>query len=329
MSVVVGRGTRAWWIAGGLLVTAVVLGLVVGARGVMPRTAFDALIAFDPTHPDHLVVREARLPRTLGALMAGALLGLAGTILQGLTRNPLADPGILGINSMAALFALIAASVGLSGASSLAIAAFLGAAVGALLLWLLSSRRSSTRLGVTIAGLAISAAVSSLSSLLLLTNRADLNGFRHWLLGSLVGLETSTLVAAAPPLVLTLVAGIACARPLNALAMGDDAAASLGVARSAAALALLLVAALASGLATATIGPVVFVGLMAPALARSIAGPDHVRALPIAIMLGASMLMFADVIGRVLLRPAELDAGIVIAVVGAPIAVLVLRRRAR
>lgn len=272
----------------------------------------------------------ARLPRTALAVLVGAALALAGTMMQAVTRNPLADPGILGVSGGAALAVVTGiAFFGLSGAYPTMAAAIAGAAGAAAFVYAVGSlgRSGATPLKLALAGAAVSAAFSSLVSAILLPRVDILETFRFWQIGG-VGGATWDRVAAVSPL---LLAGTAIclysARGLNALALGDDVATGLGerVARTrliAAAGAVVLV-----GAATAVAGPIGFVGLVVPHACRLLVGPDHRWLLPFAAVLGAALLVAADVVGRVVARPEEIAVGIVTAFIGAPVFIWIVRRR--
>ncbi|UNX56013.1 iron ABC transporter permease [Georgenia sp. TF02-10] len=319
----------------GLLAVAVVLAVVVlaslalGARDIAPADVVRALLAPVPGDADHAVVRDQRVPRTAVGLVAGAALGLAGTLMQGITRNPLADPGLLGVNAGSALFVVLAITLlGVTSPAGFVWFALAGAALAAALVYGIGSigREGATPVKLALAGTALTAGATSLITLVLITDEGTLSVYRRWSVGSLAGRGTDQLLALAPFLLLGALLALATGRTLNLLAMGDDVARGLGqnlpLARAAAATAIVLLA----GSATALAGPVVFVGLVVPHLARPVTGPDYRWILPYALLLGPVVLVAADVLGRLVVRPGELEAGIVVAVVGAPALIAIVRR---
>lgn len=272
----------------------------------------------------------SRIPRTALAALAGAALGLAGAVMQGLTRNPLADPGILGVNAGAALAVVMAlATVGMDSAQMYILVAILGAAVSAALVWVIASAGAggASPLKLALAGAALSAAMASLTTAVVLP-RTDIAGLvQSWLVGGVGGATWDRITPLLPFLAGGGAVSLLSARRLNLLALGDDTAASLGEtvwkARASAALGAVTLC----GAATAVCGPIGFVGLVVPHLARLVFGVDYRRILPASAAMGAVLLLLADVAGRVAARPAELDVGIVTAFVGAPVFIWIVRRR--
>jgi iron complex transport system permease protein len=263
-------------------------------------------------------------------LTLGAALGLAGAVMQGVTRNPLADPGLLGVNAGAAL-AIVAGTFVFGAASTLTTVwmAFAGAAAAGLLVYALGAmgRGGATPVKLAIAGAALSALLASLTAALLLLDSATLDQYRFWAVGSLAGRGVDVLVQTLPFLVLGAILALASSRALDGLALGEDVARSLGqrvgIVRAIAAAAVVLLC----GAATAAAGPIWFVGLTVPHVARAITGPDHRWLLPYSMLLGAVLLLAADVIGRFVVRPGELEVGIVTAFIGAPVFIAFVRRR--
>ncbi|MFD9890425.1 FecCD family ABC transporter permease [Amycolatopsis sp. NPDC059027] len=330
------RRHRGVTLAAGLLVLvavlalAVVLSIAVGARGVAPGTVFDALIHFDPANPDHVVVRDLRLPRTLIGLLAGVALGLAGAVIQGVTRNPLADPGILGVNAGAALFVVLGITVfGLTSVTGYVWLGFLGAAIAGTVVYAIGSlgREGATPVKLALAGAAVTAALASVTSGVLLTDTTTFDQFRFWQVGSLTGRDPAAIGQVLPFLAAGVLLALGSARMLNTLSLGEDLARALGqnvvLTRLLCALAVIVLC----GSATAIAGPIGFVGLTVPHVARLITGPDHRWLLPYSAVLAPLLLLVADVVGRVVLRPAEVAVGIVTAVIGAPVFVVLVRRR--
>lgn len=314
----------------GLGAVAAIASIAVGAKSMPWSHAIDALFAYDPTIEDHLIVRELRMPRTILAMAIGAALGLAGAVMQGVTRNPLADPGLLGVNAGAALFVVLGLSqFGVTKSSTLVWFALAGAAAAGGFVYVLGAvgRGGATPVKLAIAGAALSALMGSFTSAMLLLDSATLNTYRFWAVGSVAGRDLDVAWSVLPFLAVGAVLALGSGRALNGLALGEDVAASLGqrvgLVRAAAALSVVLLC----GASTAAAGPIWFVGLTVPHVVRSITGPDHRWLLPYSLLVGATFLTVADVIGRVVVRPGELEVGIVTAAVGAPIFIAFVRRR--
>ena len=320
----------------GLLLALAVLGMVavtsvaVGARGIPLGRVFESLVAFDPEVSDHQIVRSLRVPRTIMGVVVGAALGLAGAVMQGVARNPLADPGILGVNAGAALAVVVAIHLfGIGDPLGYVWFAVVGAGLASTLVYLLGSvgAGGTTPVKLALAGAATSAMLASITSAILLLDITTFDRFRFWAVGSLAGRDPAALWQLAPLLVLGTALALTSARVLNAMALGEEVARSLGqrlvLARlhSAGAVVLLV------GVATSLAGPIGFVGLTVPHIARSLVGPDHRWLLPYSAVLAGILLLGADVVGRVVVRPGELQVGIVTALIGAPVFVALVRRR--
>jgi iron complex transport system permease protein len=306
------------------------LGLAVGSRSVSPVTVLQALIDPGAGGNDGLVVRDQRLPRTLIGLAVGAALGVAGAVMQGLTRNPIADPGLLGVNAGASL-AVVAAITwfGVSGASGYVWFAFAGAALAAALVHGIGSlgRDGPTPVTLALVGAAVTAAGTSLTTILLLTDIDTLDLYRFWIVGSLVGRDLGVLVTLLPFLVAGALLALGTGRMLNAVSLGDDVARGLGQhlgrARAGAGTAIVLLC----GSAVALAGPIVFIGLVVPHVARRITGPDHRWIIAYSALLGSILLIAADVAGRVVAPPGEIEAGLVVAFAGAAVLIALVRGR--
>ena len=328
---------RARWLRTvGLVAACAVLFLVClasvayGSKAIAFSTVIEAFTAFDPTVDDHIIVRSLRVPRTVIGLLVGAALGLSGAVMQGVARNPLADPGLLGVNAGASLAVAVAIFVfGIGTLTGYVWFAFLGAALAMLVVYLLGSagRGGPTPVKLALAGAALTAGLISLTSAILLLDAATLDVFRFWQVGALAGRDADIARQVAPFIAVGTVMALATGRLLNALSLGDDVARSLGqrVGRarwfSAAAVVLL------AGSATAAAGPIGFVGLTIPHVARAITGPDYRWVLPYSAVLAPILLLGSDILGRVLARPGELQVGIVTALVGAPFFIALVRRR--
>lgn len=299
-----------------------------GVRSVGPSDILAAL-AGDATGVDRAAV-VARMPRTVLAVVVGAALGMSGASMQAVTRNPLADPGILGVSSGAAFAVVVGiAFFGMSSPHAYMLVAILGAAGAAAFVYTVGSLGGggATPLKLALAGAAISAAFTSLTSAVLLPRVDVMESFRFWQIGGVGGATWERTLAVLPVLGAGALVCLAAARGMNSLALGDDMAASLGenVARTrliASAGAVVL-----CGAATAVAGPIGFVGLVVPHLCRLLIGTDHRWLLPFSAVTGAGLLVAADIVGRLVARPSEVEVGIVTAVIGAPFFIWIVRRQ--
>ncbi|MFI6709005.1 FecCD family ABC transporter permease [Nonomuraea sp. NPDC050478] len=307
-----------------------VLSVAAGTRTIALGTVWDAFAHFAGTE-EHVIVRELRVPRTLLGLLAGAALGVSGAVLQAVTRNPLADTQILGMNAGAALFVVFAIGVlGLTGIWSYVWFAFAGVAFATVLVYALGSigRGGATPLRLTLAGVALGAVMSGASAGIRLVKPRAFDYLRFWDVGTLAGRPAQIAVAVAPFVVLGLGLALAAARSLNAVALGDDLARTLGAGVVRTRVLSVLSVTLLTGAATAAVGPIGFVGLMVPHAVRRIVGPDQRWILAYTMICAPILLLCADIAGRMLIRPAELQAGIVTAFLGAPVLIWLIRRRA-
>lgn len=316
-------------VAFAVLASAVLASVLVGYRTLSIADVHAAYTSYTGSDTD-LVVLHLRVPRTLAGLAVGAALGAAGVLVQGITRNPLGGPGILGINAGAALAAVLAISVlGSSALLGYVWFAFLGAAAAVLVVYTVGSLGpgGASPVKLALAGAAVSALLGSLTSAIVLRDRASLDEYRFWMVGSLAGADGAMLAQALPFVAAGLVLAAMLVRPLNALALGDELARSLGtrigLVRATGAVAVVLLA----GAATAAAGPIAFVGVAVPHIARAITGPDYRWILPWTAVLAPLLLLAADILGRVMLRPEEVQVGIVTALVGAPFFIYLVRRR--
>ncbi|MGH2946675.1 MAG: FecCD family ABC transporter permease [Solirubrobacteraceae bacterium] len=328
------RGSRRVRSAGLVLCVAVLVVCVAASLSIGSRTTpfgevLGAFGAYDGSDA-HAIVRELRVPRTELGLLVGAALGAAGALMQGVTRNPLAEPGILGINAGAAFAVVLAISVlDFSSVTAYAAVALIGAGLTAVLVFVLgaSGGRGATPIRLALAGAVLATLLVSLTSAMLVFDAQTLDEFRFWIVGSIAGRDAGVVLAVLPFIAAGLAIALGAGRWLNALALGDDVARSLGQhvgrARAAASVGFVLLA----GGAVAAAGPVAFVGLAVPHVARGIVGPDYRWIIPYSIVLGASLLLAGDVVGRVVTRPAELEVGIVTALIGAPFFIWLVRRR--
>ncbi|MEU8006760.1 iron ABC transporter permease [Catellatospora sp. NPDC049111] len=328
------RARRALALGPGLALLGVILALVaflsitLGSRDIGLTDVLRALAGLDGSSIEHTVTVEMRVPRTLLGVGVGAALGVAGTVLQGVTRNPLADTGIMGVNSGAAAFVVLAITVlGVRGVNLYIWFAFAGAILAVLLVYAIASlgREGATPVKLALAGAAVTAGMGSLTTGIVMTNVDALNELRFWQVGSLAGRYAPILSGVAPFLVVGLIASLACGRALNGLALGEDTARGLGQRVGLTRAAAFAVVAVLAGAATAACGPIVFVGLIVPHLARFICGPDYRWILPYSMLLAPIVLLLADVVGRVVAAPGELQVGVVLGVLGAPVFVGIVR----
>lgn len=270
-----------------------------------------------------------RIPRTVLAVLAGASLGLAGAVMQGVTRNPLADPGILGVN-MGASLAVVSgmAFFGLATATAQIQVAIAGAGVTAVAVYVVGSlgRGGPTPLKLALAGAATTAALTSLITAVALPRGDIAESVRSWQIGGVGGGTFDTISQVLPFLVVGLLLCLLSARGLDLLALGDELAAGLGARVATARATASLGAVVLCGASTAVTGPIAFVGLVVPHTFRMLIGGDHRWLLPFSALGGAALLVAADVLGRIVARPAELDVGIVTALIGAPVFISIVRR---
>lgn len=323
-----GRVALAFGAASLLLVVAVIASVVIGARSVGLEDLVGAVTGHAGTIGEAAITQ--RLPRTALAIVVGAALAVAGLGLQAVTRNPLADPGILGITSGAALAVVVTITLlGTRAPAAVTTAAIVGAAGAAGLLFVLSAvgAGGASPLKIVLSGAAISAMSVSVTSALILPRPDAMEAFRFWQIGGVGGADWRSLSWSAPLIGVGLIAAFAMTRSMNALALGDDLAAGLGERLGLARFGITAAAIVLAGLATALAGPIAFVGLMVPHACRLIAGPDHRTLLPLSAIAGAALLVCADVLGRVLLPPAEVEAGIITAIMGAPVLIWIVRSR--
>ncbi|MBX5441275.1 MAG: iron chelate uptake ABC transporter family permease subunit [Solirubrobacteraceae bacterium] len=316
-------------LAAAVLVLLAGASVAVGTRSIDLATVVDALL-----HGGHgeegVIVRDLRVPRTLLGLAVGVALGLAGALMQALTRNPLADPGLLGVNAGAA--AAVVVAVGLLGVGSLTgyvWFAFAGAALAAVVVHAIGAagRGGAGPVRLALAGTAVTAALTAFTQAVTLMDRDAFDRWRAWSVGALGGRDADTLAQVAPFLVAGALLALALGRALNAIALGDETGRALGARVGRTRLLGALAVTLLCGAATAAIGPILFVGLTVPHVARAIAGADQRWVLAFSTVLAPALLLAADVVGRVVARPGELQAGIVTALLGAPVFIAIVRRR--
>ena len=311
-------------------VLSVLLCLVSLAVGSHSLTLEEVAGAFVPgrTTVASVIVWQLRMPRTVLAVMVGASLAVAGVVMQGLTRNPLAEPGILGINAGASLSVVLSMSLlGLTDVSDFLWFAFAGAALAAFLVHLMSVRSADAGPArLVLAGVALGASLRSITGTITMYDSVTFDSYRFWVLGSLADRDAVLLVWVAPFLAVGLVLALASGLTLNALALGEEMAIGLGVNVTRTRLAAASAGVLLCSAVTAVIGPIGFVGLMVPHTVRMLCGPDHRWLLPLSALCGADLLTLSDVVGRVVSRPpAALPVAVVTAFIGAPLLIMIVR----
>jgi iron complex transport system permease protein len=323
---------RALTVAGALIALAGLASLALGAQHLPPYAVWQALTEPAGREAD-VIVRNLRFPRTLLGLLVGAALGVAGVLTQSVTRNPLAEPGLFGVSAGAALAVVVGARLGLGGSVATTVWwALAGAVVAGLFVYLLGTRPLGPSLPaspVTLAvvGVATSAGLAALTSALVLLDARTLDAYRFWAVGSLAGRSADVVTQVLPFAAVGVACAVAATRGLDALGLGDDVAASLGVRLIRLRVLSLTSIGLLTAAGVAACGPIAFLGLMVGHLARFAVGPRHVWLLPLSALLGATVLLVADVAGRLVAGSGELQAGVVLGVVGGPFFVVMASRR--
>lgn len=315
-------------IAAGLAVVGL-LSISVGARPI-PVDRVWGLVWSPDGSDDAIIVHDLRIPRTILGLVVGAALGVGGALMQALTRNPLADPGLLGVNAGASA-AVVTATAVLGIVSPLVYVwfAFLGAGVASVVVYGVGAagRSGATPVRLALAGTAVSFALIAYVQGLTLIDRETLDQYRFWQVGALAGHPPSLSGQIAPFIAIGLLLAFALGRPLNAIGLGDEAGRALGASPGRTRVLGAVAITLLCGAGTAAVGPIAFIGLTVPHVARAITGPDQRWVLPYSALLAPVMLLGADVVGRVVNRPGELEVGIVSALIGGPVFIAIVRRR--
>ncbi|MEX8032081.1 FecCD family ABC transporter permease [Microbacterium sp. 20-116] len=303
------------------------LSIAVGSNALGPTEIWHALTSPDGGVGDQIVL-DLRLPRTIAAIVAGVALGLAGALIQAFTRNPLGDPGILGVDAGAALFVAVGVVLGAVTALQFLPWAFGGALLVTVTVYAIGGvgRGGPDPVRLTLAGVAVGAVLMGITSAMMLLDPVTFARLRGWSAGSFVERGWDVIVPVLPFVGTGVVVALACARSLNALGLGDDLAASLGTRLVRTRVLSVVAITVLAGSATAIAGPIAFVGLMAPHVARWIVGPDQRWILPYTMVIAPTVLLLSDVIGRVVLWPSEVPVGIVTAFVGAPVLIALVRR---
>ena len=313
-----------------ILFTGIIAGFALGSKDISLTNTYTAFTQFDPQNSDHLLVYHLRVPRTLIAALSGAALAVAGLLMQSLTRNPMADAGVLGINAGASL--LIVLFIAITGISSIhwhMAAGFSGALFSVVLVtWLGTLGRNYSPLRIILAGVAFSAVFLALTQLIILnSNEQVFDQFRHWSVGSVAGRSLHVLWPLTVLSVFSIVFSLLLSRSLDALCLGGELAKAVGVKTEYVWLMTLLIITLLAGSATAAVGPIAFVGLMVPHIVRAFSTQDHWKLIILASLIGATTLVLADVIGRIIFSPAEVSAGIIMALIGGPCFIYLAQKR--
>ncbi|SFB60768.1 iron complex transport system permease protein [Amycolatopsis marina] len=313
----------------GVLAVVVLLSVWVGTRDIPFSSTWNVLWHHDGSS-DAVIIHSYRIPRTLLGFFVGAALGLSGALMQALTRNPLADPGLLGISLGASSGVVVAIGfLGIASVLGYVWFAFAGAAVASVVVYLIGSsgRSTATPERLVLAGMALTAVLYAFNTAALLLNPLAFNEFRFWNVGSLAGRGYGVLWAVLPFILAGIVLALSLIRPLNVLAMGDQLGKALGANLGRTRLVGAVAVTLLCGAATAAVGPIWFVGLAVPHVARLLVGPDQRWVLPYSLVLAPILLLGSDVLGRVVAAPSELQVGIVTAFLGAPVFIALCRRR--
>jgi len=330
-----GSAARALGLVGlvALAVLVLLISIGIGSRDIGLAQSWSLLWGGDggdATGTEAAIVRDLRLPRGLLALAVGAALGLSGAVMQGLSRNPLADPGLLGVNAGAATAVVIAiGAFGIGTVTGYVWFALVGAALAMVAVHVLGAtgRSSGTPDRLVLAGAAVTAVLIALVNAALVLSPRTFDSFRFWNLGSLSGRGVDVLFAVAPFIAVGVVAAFAMARALDTLVLGDRAGTALGLDVGRTRVYAGVAATVLAGAATAAVGPIAFLGLAVPHAVRFLVGPAHRWVLPYTAVLGAIVLLVADVVGRVLAPPGEIQVGVTTAVLGVPVFVALCRRR--
>ncbi|GIF26413.1 iron ABC transporter permease [Paractinoplanes tereljensis] len=312
----------------GVLALVCLLSVAIGTRAIAPGTVWDALVHHG-AGDDQTVVRDLRVPRTVLGLLAGVAFGLSGAVIQAVTRNPLADTQILGVNSGAGLFMVVAIGfLGRTDVSQYLWFGFGGVAFALLGVYVLGSagRGGATPIRLTLAGVALGAVLDGISAGVRLVRPRAFDYMRFWDAGTIAGRPLEVARTILPFVLAGTVVALLVARSLNAVSLGDDLARSLGAGIGRTRLLAVLAVMLLTGAATAAAGPIGFIGLMVPHVVRGFAGPDQRWIFAYTVVCGPVLLLAADIVGRVVIRPGELPVGIVTAFVGAPVLIWWIRR---
>ncbi|HMR48995.1 MAG TPA: iron chelate uptake ABC transporter family permease subunit [Arachnia sp.] len=315
-------------VATALLLALLFLSVMIGSKAIAPSVVWDAL--FHPSAEiDQFAIRDYRVPRTIVGLVVGIALGVSGALIQALTRNPLADAGILGVHAGASFAVTVAVGVlGVRDISGYMWFAFLGALIVTLMVLALgTTRRGQSPVVMVLAGVCVGAVLGGAREALQLTNSDAFDAMRSWNAGSILGRPLDVVWPILPFFAVALILVFMVSGSLNAMALGDELAAAQGVSLARTRILAIVALTLLAGGATAIAGPIGFVGLMVPHVARWFVGPDQRWILVYSVLLAPSLLLASDILGRVVIRPSELPVGIVTAFVGAPMLIALVRRK--
>nr|WP_156822774.1 iron chelate uptake ABC transporter family permease subunit [Demetria terragena] len=326
-----GRRAIGLLVIGAALFVAFILSLAHGANPLSYSDVWSALWSRGDNSTESIIVWSERWPRTLVGIMVGAALGVAGALIQALTRNPLADPGILGVNAGAGFAVTIGIGIfGLTSVSQYIWVAFLGAAVATVAVFAIGSvggGGTASPITLVLAGVALGAVLTGIETFFTLLDPETFRGVRNWTVGSLARATLADAGLVAPFIIVGLLIALALATSLNSIALGDDLAASLGTnVRRVRVFGVIALTLLAGG-ATALTGGIAFVGLMVPHVVRWFVGPDQRWIMAYSLLAAPAFVLIADVVGRVIARPGEIEVWIVTAVLGAPVLIALVRRR--
>lgn len=313
-----------------LLLLLVLLSMTVGNKPISLTVTWQALWQFDANVSDHLLVQNLRVPRSLVALVAGLALGLAGVIVQTLTRNPLAEPGLLGINAGATLAVVIAiAFFGVSQVFVHMLFGMLGALfAGLLVMYLADMKGKADPVRIILSGVALSAVLLAFAQTIIINSDEQIfDQYRHWIVGSMQGRGYPVLSILTLVTLVGFVLSMAISRALDTTSLGKELSHSLGLNVLTIWVISALIVVVLAGTATAAVGPIGFLGLVAPHIARFITGPNHRWLLPYAMLIAAILMLTADIVGRVIAHPAEISVGIMVALIGGPFFVILARRK--
>ncbi|MFZ3598899.1 FecCD family ABC transporter permease [Streptomyces sp. BH104] len=323
---------RIAWLLGCavLLLIAVLLSLAVGSRPIAPGEVVRALMQHG-TSPDAQLVRSLRVPRSVIGILAGAALGVAGTVMQGITRNPIAEPGILGVSQGASVGVVCAiAFLGVHSLTGYIWFAFAGAALATVVVYAVAAGgyRGASPVKLALSGAAMNAFLAAIVSGVVTTDAHALDEFRFWQVGSISGRDGEVIGQIWPFVLVGLVLVAVAARGLDALALGDDAARGLGHNVGLLRVQGAVAATVLTGAAVAAAGPIAFIGLAVPHIARALVGTAHRWVLPAAALLGPVMILVSDVLGRIVFPPSEVPVAVMTAILGVPFLIALVRRRA-
>ncbi|WP_017317659.1 FecCD family ABC transporter permease [Mastigocladopsis repens] len=313
-----------------VLLLCLIASISYGAADISWKTIYEAFTANGSA--DHLIIRTVRLPRSLLAILLGAAISVAGAIMQGITRNPLADPAILGINDGAAILVVTAIFVFGSSEPSLYIwSAFVGAGAAAIAVYFIASlgRGGITPLNLTIAGAAISTLLFSLRSAILILSQRTLEEIRFWLAGSVADAEAAIIWQVLPYISIGMILAFAIAKQITILNLGEDVARGLGQQTAWVKLTAAVIVLLLAGSAVAVAGPIGFIGLVVPHIVRILISTHYYWIIPYSAVFGATLLLLSDIVARLIIQPQELPVGVITALVGAPLFIYLARTKVK